>query len=68
MLHTDIPSSATIRQLASARNEYSVSIYLPTSPLPLESERSRIELRNQAVAAAEQLAGGGASRAYVEEF
>jgi hypothetical protein len=68
MLHTDIPNPASIRQLAGVREPFSVSIYLRTSPIPTESEPSRIELRNQMAAAAKQLVEAGASRAAVEDL
>ncbi|MCI4659015.1 baeRF11 domain-containing protein [Cryobacterium zhongshanensis] len=68
MLHTDIPTPTSIRQLAAVREPFCVSIYLPTSPVPTESEPSRIELRNQVAAAARQLTEAGAGRAVVEEL
>ena len=68
MLHTDIPNPASIRQLAGVREPFSVSIYLRTSPIPTESEPSRIELRNQVTAAAKQLTEAGAGRAAIEEL
>ena len=63
MLHTDIPTPTSIRQLAAVREPFCVSIYLPTSPVPTESEPSRIELRNQVTTAARQLTEAGAGRA-----
>lgn len=68
MLHVDIPTEAAVRKLASHREPFSVSLYLPTSPVPSESEAARIELRNQVVVAAEQLRDAGASRAAIEEL
>ena len=54
MLHVDMPTEGTVRQLASHRGPFSVSIYLPTSPLPSESELARIESRNEVAVAADQ--------------
>lgn len=68
MLHIDIPSSASLLQLAGVRDPWSVSLYLPTSPIPSESEQSRIELRNLTVEAADQLDAAGAPKAQTEEF
>lgn len=62
MQHTDIPSRDTILALATARDPQSVSIYLPTSPLPKDSEASRIELRNQVDEAQRQLSEAGADK------
>jgi hypothetical protein len=66
MLHTDIPTAGSIRQLATARAPFSVSIYLPTSPLPSESEQARIALRNDVTEAARQLTRAEAPRLEVE--
>jgi hypothetical protein len=68
MLHTDIPTEATLRHLATLREPFSVSIYLPTSPIPSHMDEARIELRNQLDDAAAQLADAGASRAQIEEL
>ena len=65
-LHTDIPTAADIERLASARDEHSVSIYLPTSPVTPDTETARLELRNAADNAAKQLSEAGASRQDVE--
>ncbi|PPL14554.1 baeRF11 domain-containing protein [Microterricola pindariensis] len=62
MQHTDIPSRDSILSLATARDPLSVSIYLPTSPLPQESEASRIALRNQVDEAQRQLLAVGADK------
>ncbi len=62
MQHTDIPSRADILNLALARNALSVSIYLPTSPLPKDSEASRIALRNHVDEAHRQLTTAGADK------
>lgn len=65
MQHTDIPSRDAILSLATARDPLSVSIYLPTSPLPSETDASRIELRNQVDEAQRQLAEAGADKRQV---
>jgi hypothetical protein len=61
-LHTDIPTRAEVERLLGARDAACVSIYLPTSEIPQEAQASRIELRNLATAAAEQLAAAGVGR------
>ncbi|MFO7690898.1 MAG: hypothetical protein R6W83_10170 [Cryobacterium sp.] len=68
MLHTDIPTEATVRQLAGVIEPYCVTIYLPTSALPSESELARIELENQLSTAVERLTMAGADRSRVTEF
>lgn len=65
-LHTDIPTAADIERLAAAREEYCVSIYVPTSPVSQENEVARLELRNAADAAAGQLSEAGLSRPDIE--
>lgn len=62
MLHTDIPTETELRTLASTRSPHCVSIYLPTSPLRAEAEKSRIELRNLLSGAVDQLEEFGADR------
>ena len=62
MLHTDIPTTATIRHLASVSEQFTVSIYLPTSPVPAETEASRIDLKNLVAEAVHQLTAAGASK------
>jgi hypothetical protein len=64
--HIDIPTRAEIAALLEARDPASVSIYLPTSPLPRESDRDRIELKNLGAEAVAQLEAGGAERSAVE--
>ena len=68
MLHTDIPTEATVRELAGRIEPYCVSIYLPTSPLPSETELARIELENQLSTAVQRLTLAGAGRRRVSEF
>ena len=55
MLHTDIPTHADIESLMSARSPGSVSIYLPTTPITTDIGSSRIELKNLAGAALDEL-------------
>jgi len=68
MLHTDIPTEATVRELAGRLEPYCVSIYLPTSPLPTETELARIELENQLSTAVHRLTLAGADRRQVSDF
>ena len=57
-LHIDIPTPAQLTSLLDARSPASVSIYLPTSPLPQDADADRIELKNLAAAAVRQLEDG----------
>lgn len=57
MLHVDIPTHSEFNALNNVRGDACVSIYLRTSPLSHESDASRIELRNFARQAREQLEG-----------
>lgn len=61
-LHTDIPSRSEVERLLTTREPCCVSIYLPTSPITREAQAGRIELKNLAVTAAEQLEAAGAGR------
>lgn len=63
MLHTDIPTDAELRSLASTRSLHCVSIYLPTSTIAAEAEQSRIELGNQLTSVIAQLEEVGADKA-----
>lgn len=65
-LHTDIPTATDIERLAATRNEFCVSIYVPTSPVTPETEAARLELRNASDSAAAQLSEAGVSREKVE--
>src|SRR4051794_20350539 len=56
-LHIDIPTQAQIAALLDARAVASVSIYLPTSPLPQDAEAARIEFKNLGAEALRQLDG-----------
>ncbi|MFC4224713.1 baeRF11 domain-containing protein [Lysinibacter cavernae] len=66
MLHIDIPTRADIEGLATSRDPISVSLYLPTNPIPAESDTSRIELKNLASAAIDQLRAAGAAKPQIE--
>lgn len=67
-LHTDVPTRTEVERLMTARDEHCLSIYLPTSPLSQEAQASRIELKNLAAAATEQLLAAGAPRSMVNEL
>jgi hypothetical protein len=67
-MHTDIPTRGQIEQLLSARVPHCVSVYLPTSPITQEAQADRIELKNLARAAVEQLEAAGAERSAVAEI
>jgi release factor family 11 len=62
ILHTDVPTHAQLDRLLAAREPWSVSIYLPTSPSS-RGEAERIELKNLEGEASRQLQEAGAPRA-----
>ena len=66
-LHTDIPTRSDLERLITARAPSSVSIYVTTSPITQEAQASRIELKNLATDATEQLQAAGAERRAVAE-
>ena len=66
-LHTDIPTRSEIERLLATRDACCVSIYLPTSPVTQEAQANRIELKNLAAAATEQLEGAGTDRRAVAD-
>lgn len=67
MHHTDIPTRADIVELATAREPWSVSIYLATSTNPSDTSHIRLDLKNQVKLAVEQLTAAGADRAVVAD-
>ncbi len=62
MLYLDIPSATDLTDLAEHRNDISVSIFLPTTPISQETEADRILLKNLAKQGLEQLAGADKRR------
>jgi hypothetical protein len=66
-LHTDIPTRAQIGQLFASRNASSVSAYLPTDPASA-GQAERIELKNLATEAEQQLTARGAPKSDVAEI
>ena len=67
-LHTDIPPRSELERLLTTRDPSCVSIYLPTSPITQDAQAARIELKNLAAAAAEQLEAVHAARDDVAEI
>lgn len=45
-MHLDMPTRADVERLALARDDHSVTIYLPTSTLPTDAEHNRLAARN----------------------
>jgi hypothetical protein len=62
MLYVDIPSLADLKSLAAHRDNISVSIYLPTTPVSQEAAGDRIELKNLAKLALRQLETANADK------
>lgn len=65
MLHIDLPTAEDIDTLASYRGTC-VSVYLATSPVSRESEKTRTELSNSVRDALETLASGGYESSTIE--
>jgi hypothetical protein len=68
VLHTDIPTRDDVNALAAVRRHCCVSIYLSTTPLPHDSEKARVELKNRLTEAVQQLRNAGTDRAPIEEL
>jgi hypothetical protein len=62
MLYVDIPTFADLKALTSHRNDICVSIYLLTTPVSRETTGDRIELKNLAKRAVQQLEAVGADK------
>lgn len=62
MLYVDIPISDDLSALAAARGDACVSIYLRTTPLTQHAQADRIELKNLAKYAIEQLQNAGVNK------
>ena len=62
MLYVDIPTTADIATLTSYRGDLCASIYLPTTPVTQDTQRNRIELKNLAKQATEQIHSAGGDR------
>lgn len=60
--HIDLPSQNDIRQLMSVAQPACVSIYMPTTVLPTESDANRIEFKTLAATAIERLNASGAGK------
>lgn len=66
-MHTDIPTRTDLEQLLSVRDPACVSIYLPTAPEE-HGERDRIELKNLATEALEQLDASSIERTSIDDL
>lgn len=62
MPYLDLPTTADITDLAAHRNDLSVSIFLPTTPVSLETDADRILLKNLVKEALDQLQAADADR------
>jgi hypothetical protein len=60
VLYVDIPTSSDLLALTEHRHPASVSLYLPTTPVPINAQASRIELKNLARTALQELEQRGA--------
>jgi hypothetical protein len=67
-MRTDIPSRGDVETLAAIRDPGCVSIYIPTSTKPTESERARIELKNRVRSATDHLKAAGATDSLVSSI
>jgi hypothetical protein len=68
VLHTDIPTRDDVNTLAAVRRHCCVSVYLSTTPLPQDSDKARVELRNRLTEAVHQLREAGTDKAPIEEL
>lgn len=59
MLYLDPPTTSDLVDLAKARSDATVSIYLPTTPVGTETERDRILLKNLSREASERMSEAG---------
>ncbi|HMO64906.1 MAG TPA: hypothetical protein PKE47_06745, partial [Verrucomicrobiota bacterium] len=62
MLYVDIPNHDELLALASHRDDASVSLYLPTTPVTPDADTSRIQLKNLARDAARGLEAKGVDK------
>lgn len=62
MLFVDVPTESDIIALASARDDLSVSIYLPTTPLSQEAASDSVQLKNLSKESLRKLAEAGADK------
>ena len=65
MLYLDLPTATDLTDLARARNDLSVSLFLPTTPISTETDGDRILLKNLAKDAIAQLETAGADKRLV---
>lgn len=62
MLYLDIPTADDYANLAAFRGDLAVSIALPTTPISAETDADRIQLKNLAKEAVDQLEAAGADK------
>jgi Bacterial archaeo-eukaryotic release factor family 11 len=68
MLPVTIPSTAQLSELTENRDDASVSIYLPSSPLPSENQAVRLALKNAARRAGSLLEEQGADKVVIDRI
>jgi hypothetical protein len=68
MLYVDIPTRTDLERLATARHPLSVSAYLPTSPLSQDVPAFKIELKNLAKTALDQVGEAGADKRQIRRL
>lgn len=66
MLPVTIPSTAELTELTDHRDDASVSIYLPSSPLPTENQALRLAVKNAARRAGALLEKHGADKVVID--
>jgi hypothetical protein len=62
MLYLDLPTADELVDLARQRNDIGVSIFLPTTPISVETGADRIVLKNLSKEALDQLTAAGADK------
>lgn len=68
MLHIDVPTLEEFKALALARDAASVSIYVPTSPVPADARANRIAFKNLAKQALAQIHELGIAKERVRQL
>ena len=68
MLHIDVPTLAEFKTLALARDEASVSLYMPTSPIPTDAKANRIAFEDLAREALAQLGELGIAKKRIRKL
>jgi hypothetical protein len=67
-MHVDLPSPAEVRSLMEVTGTTCVSIYMPTTPQPVDADAERIAFKNLSSEAVAQLTAAGLDKREVAAF